>query len=948
MKSLVPGIVAVSICLALPAAARAQGGAIAGVARDSSGAVLPGVTVEASSPALIAGSRSVVTDDAGQYKIIDLRPGIYTVTFTLAGFSTVKRDGIEITVNFTAPVNADMRVGALEETITVSSASPVVDVQGMIHQKVMTRDVLDAVPTGRNFQTIGVLIPGIVVSGGGTGATPNDVGGSAGEQQVQLAIHGSNSSDMVMQIDGMRFNNFCGSGSYAGISGNDSMFHEISFSTGAISADHGQGGVKINMVPREGGNSFQGSFFLNGANSAMQSNNYTEKLKQRGLLAPDTVEKIWDVNASFGGPIHRNKAWFYGAFRHWGLNKLVADMFYEQDPSRQAIDDSWNMSAALRLTWQASRRNKFTFYHDQQDRLTGHWFVGDGAIFGNVTPEASWRQETPYGHLTQAKWVSTVSNRLLLEAGFSLYRQEYTRWYQDNVRPTEYSRLETTTNTRTVAAPYESEHYSANRVYTGSLSYVTGSHAFKFGFTMSEGPRREVVRANNDTTLVFSRGIPVIAALSATPQDKRESLKADLGIYAQDQWTIRRFTVNAGLRFDYLNSQVEEQDVPAGRWVQARHFDKIENVPNWKDVSPRLGVSYDLFGNGKTAVKTSLSRYIVSQTVGLASQVNPQGATITGGAFAATDQRVWTDRNNDRIPQLDELGPTANLRFGLPVPSVVADKNLTDGWLKRGYNWEYNASVDHELFPRVSVGFGYYHRWFGNFTKNDNLLVGADDHVPFTIPDPISGGQITLWDLKPEKRGQVQRLFTAASDDRSQVFDGFDATFNARMENGLLVGGGVSTGRTNTTNCEAFDSPNQLRFCEVHQPFRTQFKLLGSYVLPLDLQVSGSFQSIPGPQVSANYTVTSVIAGRPLTSGSISINLVEPGTMFGERLNQVDLRVARNFRVSRTKLQAMADVYNVFNGSAVIFQSNTYGPNWRRPTATLQGRLVKVGAQMTF
>jgi hypothetical protein len=224
---------ALAFVLLVPHAALAQS-AIAGVVRDSTGAVLPGVTVEASSDALIERVRTVVTDAAGQYKIVDLRPGVYAVTFTLAGFSTVRREGIELIASFTAPVNADLRIGGVEEVITVTGESPIVDTQRVVQQTVMTREIIDAIPTAKTFQNIGVLVPGVTISAGGTGATPYDVGGSSGEQQVQMAIHGGATQDMVVQMDGMRFNNLCGSGSYTGISGNDALMEQISFETGDL------------------------------------------------------------------------------------------------------------------------------------------------------------------------------------------------------------------------------------------------------------------------------------------------------------------------------------------------------------------------------------------------------------------------------------------------------------------------------------------------------------------------------------------------------------------------------------------------------------------------------------------------------------------------------------------------------------------------------------------
>jgi len=684
---LVPTCLALGLAALVPSLALAQTGSIAGVVKDASGAVMPGVVVEATSPALIEKVRSATTDEKGQYKIVDLRPGIYTVTFTLPGFNTYKREGIELTTQFTAPVNAELKVGDITETVTVTGESPVVDTQRIQQVKVMTRDVIDAVPTGKTFQNIGVLVPGVTVAAGGTGATPYDVGGSSGEQQVQMAIHGGATADMVVQMDGMRFNNLCGSGSYTGVSGNDGAVEQIAFETGAISAEMGTGGIRVNMIPKEGGNRFKGSFFANGATSSFQSDNFTQSLRDQGLAAVNRVKRVWDVNGSLGGPIKKNTLWFYFASRYWGLDKYPADSFYDADPryyvyapnrSSQGVDDTWNKSNSVRLTWQASARNKITAFVDLQDRLTGHWFIGQGGIFGLTTPEASWVQTTPINHLAQFKYTATASSRLLVEAGMSIYDQEYTREPQDGITTSTLSVRDNATGRRIDAAPYYSEHFSVLRTYTASVSYVTGSHAAKFGMNMSEGPRHEVARVNGDMTLVYNTSTtnclpgetapcsaPIQAILTASPRDARERLNADLGLYAQDQWTINRLTINAGLRFDYLNAKLEAQDFPAGTFVPARHADEIADLPSWKDLNPRLGLSWDVRGDGKTAVKTTLSRYVASQTVGFASQFNPLGGTVTGAGFSGTgaDTRVWTDPNGDRLVQLDEQSV---LRHQLP------------------------------------------------------------------------------------------------------------------------------------------------------------------------------------------------------------------------------------------------------------------------------------------
>jgi hypothetical protein len=950
--------------------ALAQGSAIAGVVKDATGAVLPGVTVEASSPVLIEKVRTVVTDAAGQYRIVDLRPGTYVVTFTLPGFTVVRQDRVELTTAFTATVDASLKVGGLEETITVSTATSVVDLSSVTQQRVATRAMIDAIPTGKTFQNIGVLIPGIVLGGGGTAATPNDVGGSVGEQQIQMGIHGGRTADMVIQMDGLRFNNLCGSGSYAGISGNDGAIQEIGFETSGASAEAGTGGVRINMIPKEGGNTFRGSFFTNWTNHSLQSNNYSQGLKDRGLEAPDTTERIWDINPTIGGPIRRNRLWFFYAHRYWGVDKRVADTFfdtsladfvYTADRSRQAIDDAWNLSNSTRLTWQANTRNKINLFFDLQDRCTCHWFVGEG-----VAPEASWVQKTPKGHLLQVTWSSPVTSRLLVEGGFSLYDQIYTRSPQPEIMPAMYPILDQATGRRFGASQYYSEHESTTPVYRASMSYVTGTHAMKVGLNLTQGSRREYRRTNNDFEIRVNNGVPNRITLWATPLEQRERIKADLGVFAQDQWTIRRMTLNLGLRFDYFNAYVPAQSVAAGRFVPARTFAKVENVPNWKDISPRIGVVYDLFGNNRTAVKASVNRYVASQTVGIARGNNPVSATGTSA------QRTWTD-NGNFIPEGDFLNPAANgelgasnlSTFGQPIVVTSYDPNLLNGWFKRGYNWELATGVQHELAARVAVNVSYHRRWYGNFTVADNQEVTPADYEAYNIVAPVdprlpnSGERITgLYTVNAAKFGRTRNVIRFASEfgRQSEVYNGVDLSLQARPTERFMFQGGTNTGRTATSSCFVVDSPGEMRFCKTIRPFLTQFKGLVAYTLPGDVMVSATLQSVPGPGVTASYTASNAEVAPSLghnlpagPTGTVTVALMQAGQVYGERFNQVDFRVAKMFRVLQgRRLQAILDVYNMLNADTVLLQNNIYGPEWQRPTAILPGRLLKVGCQLDW
>ncbi len=587
-------------CLALfPAAASAQSG-LAGVVKDTTGAVVPGVTVEASSPALIEKTRSVVTDEQGQYKIVDLRPGVYTVTFSLSGFSTVRREGIDLITNFTANVNADLRISALEETITVSGQSPTVDVQNVIQQRVLNTEVVDTIPSGRTEQTMAALIPGMQ-TGLTSKTVTQDVGGSAGDMRQTLVIHGGRAGDFNEMINGIPQNTVNG-WQTGGINMDTGAIQEFSFELAGVSAERTTGGVLVNQIPKSGGNSFSGSVFGAFTNHTLQAHNISDDLVARGLKAANRLYKIWDLNPSLGGPIKRDKMWFFFSTRYWGYQDQVAMYYnltpkafiYTPDLSRQAIDDSWIASGSLALTLQATPRNKISSFVIDQGRCLCHRLVS-----ATISPEAAIQQRSVIDALGQVTWSAPVTNRLLFEAGAQAYVFHQPSILQPDVTPDTISTTEQATGLL-FRAGLGTEHDDCTYNVRAAMSYVTGSHALKFGFTRFFGHRVSFSNINGNIQYTLLNGVPRSITENVTPFQRRENLNQKVGVFAQDQWTIKHLTVNAGIRYDHHNASVPEQHLPAVQFVGARDFAAIQNVPNWSDVSPRLGVSYDLFGSGKT------------------------------------------------------------------------------------------------------------------------------------------------------------------------------------------------------------------------------------------------------------------------------------------------------------------------------------------------------------
>jgi hypothetical protein len=972
-KTLVVGLFAVATLFLVPLAARAQG-SIAGSAKDPSGAVLPGVTVEASSDALIEKVRTAVTDSSGNYRIVDLPPGTYSVTFTLTGFKTVRREGIVIQGMFAAPVSEQMQVGSLEETITVSGASPTVDVSNNTSQFVIDRDILDQIPTPiRNTPARALLLPGTTV-------TPFVLG------QYSMSVRGSSTADMVIAIDGLRVNNLCGSGQYSGFYMNDAAIEEVTFTTGAESAEMQNGGLRINSTPKDGGNKFSGTFFAYGAGSGLQGDNRTDAMKSGPTAIPQPgIAYTWQVNPSFGGPIKRDKLWFYFTYKYEDFKNYVASSAFA-DGSPAFRQSQGNYSAVTRLTWQASQRDKIRFYLDRQ--FNGEDYNGFNTL-PTSTPEAS-TNAWGLGWVPQVKWTQTTTNKLLLEAGLSYYTQDYAQECQPTVAPRDLPILEQTTNRLSVACGSTIPPYTSwTKSYSGgaSASYITGSHAAKFGMTTQWGTNSRTFSSNGQiNTLVTNAGLlnapasatnpvpctrlpcPLAVLVENTPAEAVQKVKSDLGFFVQDSWTMNRLTLNLGARFDHFNAEVPAQSSPAPVWPSItnlpgataptpRNFAAIPNVPNWNDWSVRFAGAYDLFGNGKTAIKANASKYIASAAAGYAANFNPM--TYCGSCAGATRQWIDFDSNKSIFDaagniQFNEVfGGTAN--FGQVT-------NVVDPDLKRGYNWEYSASVQHEVMPRVSVSGGFFRRNFYNLDVTDNLNLAVTEWSPFNITGPsdprlpVSGEVITMHSLNATKVGTPTANLRSFSSINTTVYNGFELSANMR-KNKLLLFGGLTTERRATASCDERDNPNGLRFCDAPPPFRSTYKLSAAYQLPWEFQLSGSFIATPGPSVAANYSVTAAVAGRPVigsTGGatSISVNLIEPNTMFLDYKKQLDLRLARNFRFGTRRVQAFADIFNALNSGTVLRVNETYaatGTNaWLTPLTIMDARYLRFGIQMSF
>ena len=970
---------------------------IAGVVRDDSGAVMPGVTVEVSSPALIEKTRSAFTDGSGQYKIVSLSPGVYTVTFTLTGFSTVKREGIELTTDFTANVSAELKVGALEETITVSGTSPLVDVQSVTKQTVLTREVLDALPTPRSIQAAGVLIPGVTMSatvGGG-----RDVGGSTKLQQPALTFHGN--SQTIQRWDGFWLSNVQGSGTGGATSFyvNDSGAQELVYSTGAETMDMPTAGLYVNMIPKDGGNRFSGLLFADFTRSGWQSDNLTDALKQRGLTNVAKIYHISDFNPGFGGPIMKDRLWYFLAYRYEAIDQTVVDSYYDKNPSpylyepdltRPGRDNGKIPNQSVRMTYQISSKDKLQGWFTNQNKYRSHY-----NITASRTPDATSLQNTPYAQAMTLKWTRTQTSRLLLEAGAARGRTLYQELYQPNVigdpkKSTDREYVQQQLKIYSITDQANGKVFSAyENGYSGhggdmqngraQATYVTGSQEIKGGVMLGHAVSPSPTWWSGDITMTFNNGAPQSITMRI-PSDTENGYYPDLGIYAQDRWNFKRATLTGGIRYDYYVGNVLDGTLPASRWNPAQFFPGF-SVQKWKDFSPRFGIAYDIFGTGKTAVKWSIARYVSADGVSTAAANNPQ--TTVG----RTDTRTWNDLNKDLTIynddgslQANELGPTTNANFGKVIPSTnTQDPATLNGFGARGSTIEWQAVVQHELLPRVALTGDYYFRYNGNQLATDNTLVTkADFDGPFCINAPANsdlpdggGYQVCgLYDVKPASRSLVQNNVTFARNFGGIIdhYMGYDVTISARLANGSLLQGGMNAQRRVYDTCSApalsgsttnqVDNP-EAQFCHQVLPYRPDFKMLASYNLPFGMSASGTYQISSGPMITATWAAPNSIIAIPLArnlaagqTATKSVQLIEPGSLYAGYQNQLDVRLSKRLTFGHYRVRGDVNLYNVFNNAYANSINTTFSTTasnqFMRPTAVLAGRLFKVGGQVDF
>jgi hypothetical protein len=997
----------------MPSALYAQA-SIVGEVRDPSGGVLPGVTVEASSPVLIEKARTVVTDGTGQYAIEQLRPGTYTVTFALPGFNTVVREGIQLSGEFVATVDASLTVGAVQETITVSGESPTVDVTSARTQQVITGETVSQIPSSRNYSAFTHLVPALNVQ-------QNDFEGSNPALYSVFQIHGGRRNEGQVLVDGMN-------GGYQGMGVSGYVpeignAEEVVVSLAGGLGEATTGGPQMNIITKTGSNQFSGGFFLSGTGSSFQG----ENIEGTGLTATGSIQKLWEVNPSFGGPIVRDRLWFFGTYRNQLSRQNVASMWvnrnagdptrwdYDPDLNQQALNDGvWNQ-ANYRLTFQATQRNKVDFWQSVQYHCIACEGGGDstGLGFGASTraPDAYATNENHPSIMTQVSWQSPVTNRLLLEANAQLgpwfwWGSRQKNSYDTTMIPV----LETAgaiPNLNYRAGNW-SDHQAFTNIGQGSLSYITGAHSSKFGFRYHHNKSSFPANFYNDEQLryTFTAGVPSQVRAYGDQNASHEQLQTMMAFYAQDRWQTGNLSLQGGVRFEHLSDAFGDQRMGPNRFLpQAITFPAEDGPLSQKDIMPRFGASYDVFGDGRTAAKVFLGRYVTTfNTVDEWANYSPAGL----GHFVTQDDRSWTD-DGDFVAECDFLNPAANGECGpgnpnflKSVDALTVDPATTDGWNTREYSWDLTAGITQQIAPRVSLEVNYIRRSWGNLLATINRAWTPADFDTFTYTAPqnpgLPGGggyTLTYRDIQPGKF-QLQDNYLTFADDvggADNTFNGVDVSVNARLRD-VTLQGGTSTGNVVEDSCGVVQQHPEyyifgpwggtkgftdtfLRglaqvpqdFCHRESGWKTNVKGLATYTIPtIDVLLSGTFRSLPYPGNEFPSVTSQSLTGEVLVfnipaiglndtslnrgfgSGNAVqfLNIVEPGTEYGDRLHSVDIRLGKILRYGTSRVQVNLDVYNLFNSNTTEVYQQNVSPAYLNPLAIMSARFFKVSGQIDF
>ncbi len=935
-------------CLATAFGQSVSSGTIQGTIKDASNAVLPGVTVTLTSPSLQVPQIVQVSDAAGAYKFVDLPAGTYALKAELPGFATAIRDQLRLTVGFVATVDLTLKVGAMEETVTVSGQSPIVDVTSTSAAVAFTKETLDAVPRGRDLQNIIAMAPGV------TPETP-DVGGSTMAQRQDVSSYGV-ASQPKLQVEGM--NIAMGADMNTPIYFNDNTLEEVQIKTSGNDAEVSTPGISMVAILKSGGNTFHGAYAVASESPDLQSSNITPDLEAQGLSDTQPLKSFYDVSADLGGRIIRDKLWFYGAFSRQAKKQGVVG--FVADPGADGVYLTGDEPIAYFGTSLTQYTAKLSYQMAKNNRLVYAWQRGTKAQPQNgasrFVPLESTRDYKNPTAIQKAELQSAITPRVLLNAvgGFSGYITDYNA-ARSYARADAPARRDLATDLRTGSHPLH-QNKTRDRYQTeDSISFFPsgsfgGQHELKTGVMIyldrsSDGYSNNLAcncilwtdNAGATAARIQIYNTPVV------PSDHEDTY----AWYLKDSWRpTGALTFNLGLRWERQHSFLPAQTYGGARdfpqVFPAGSFPKID-VQTFSRVVPRLGMAWDL--GDQTVVKATFGEYnyILGDTYADAFNNN---------ATANATFR-WHDNNSDFLWQPGETN--LSLEAGNPdFISITAAKNSAlNPDLKQPRTWESTVSFERELVPSLAFRSMYIYRRLVNYLSTVNTLRPYDAYnSPITAVDPgpdgvkgtgDDGGNITFYDYDPAYKGAAFVNSTRVNNTNTDTFQSLEFTMTKRTTGRWMAQASYFVVRNHDWQVGVFQSPND-RFFPLDNTWSWAGNVTGSYRFPWDVQVSGFLQSRSGIKGQRTNRFT----GLPQLS-NVTIRLEPAGTRQLEALNNLNIRASKTFHLGGSRQFGVDfDVFNALNVATPIDATWASGPTFGYVTDVVPGRIARFGARFLF
>ncbi len=962
---LVAALVPVAFLLTVsPAASQfVSSASIEGSVRDESGGSLPGVTVTLASPALQVKAMVEVGDAQGHYRFTQLPAGLYQLRFEMSGFQSFVRERLEIGAGFAAKVDIVMKVGGLQETVTVSGQSPVVDVTSTSGAQTLSPDMVNKlIPGSRQYGDMARMIPGLV-----TTSAPNigrlGLGSSGG-----FSAYGD--TGVRVLIDGMEIR----SNTYPDFA----SAQEVDVKSFGNSPEIAESGSVWNLVSKSGGNSFHGRAAEQYINDKFQSNNLNDKLRSQGLGFTDAVVNFSDFNADLGGRIIRDKLWFYGAFRDRRNKRSVAGLALNAGPDGiyGTGDDVpwypvvWTQNGTGKLSYQPSSRLQLIgfFARDYsindggaQSSKAAQRFIPYEAATYQLYPVLNWR-----GELRATLRDNMFFNMQVGHFGYTVTYLDTPADHSNNKITARWDR-ETGIFTGGSVGPGGNYAEAIRPNYTwvvqGNLNYMPsnflgGHHEFKVGYRVwiREGHTDVPDHPAGNYQLTYDRvggashqpveittfNFPVF------PKNRQNSISG----YISDRWQAStRLTVNLGLRYDFDRAWVPEQTKAQGQFGNSGTYPRVDSN-TWKDFAPRLGVAWDLTGTGKMVAKATFSVYNTGQAENFADKFN-------NNAVAQTVYR-WHDLNGNSDYDPGEVN--LNLNGSDFISTTAAANNIFNPGLKRPQQQEFTLVFDRELMTNMSARVAYIYKRNINMTATMNILRPYSAYnIQLTRRDPgpdgvlntkDDGGTVTIYDYDPAFRGAkfVGNQDQNRPGDRSDSFHTFEFTLNKRNTGAW----GGSTSITITKNHQWLTaiaaSPNDNYF-PLDTTWDWGYKLTGSYRLPWDFMVSGVFDIQPGVkgQRTNVFRAADPDGGPSLKQlSTVTLRLEPMGSERGPLRSAVNLRVSKFVKLPKGELQFTIDALNALNTNTFWSMTFASGPTFGYGTAFTSPRALQFGLAYEF